>query len=242
MKEKKLALPPPKQIAFRLLFYIGGQLLIAFGVRAAIMGGLGISPVSSPSRAIFHALSFHNLTMNGLITYGVCYTGVFLLYIILQILLLRRDFKVIHLFQMLVAMLFGFMIDFAGWCLDGLPAPRYYAMRLLLLAISILLIALGVSFYMGSRLLPMPSEGIVQALAQKLKKYPFHRVKLGIDCGLVITATLIVLIFTGKLTDVREGTFFTALCVGPVMGLLRPVIGPMMRRLCFGEQKGGQTI
>ncbi len=220
------------------MFYFAGQLLVAFGVAFAIKGDLGISPVSSPSYAIFNTLQ-HNGILG--ISYGTCVTAVYLLYIVVQVLILRRQFKIINLFQILVSTVFGWFVDFTT-AVVGPAFEMAYPLRLLLLAVSIVLIAVGLSFYLGAKILPMPSEGMGLAIAQKLKKYPYHRIKVVLDCIFVASAIAITFFGIGRVMGVREGTVLTAVLAGPVMGLLKPLLQPLIQRFGFGAGPGAQEV
>lgn len=215
-----------KNLPVRLVFYFGGQLLVAFGVALAIKSNLGISPVSSPSFAAYNVLLAHGIQT---ISYGTCYTIFYLLCMLVQVILLRREYKIINLLQIFVSTVFGWFVDFA----TGIVGPTFemnYFARLGLLAAAIVVIAIGVSFYFGANILPMPSEGVTQAVAKKLKGRPFHQVKVMMDCTFVGMAVIIGFAGTGHLVGVREGTVLTALLVGPVMGLLKPFIDPLLKR------------
>ncbi len=226
------------KLAFRLLFYFAGQLVLAFGVAFAIKGDLGISPVSSPSYAIFNTLQHHGI-LN--ISYGTCVTAVYLLYVLVQILILRRQFKLVNLFQIVVSTVFGWFVDFAT-AVVGPTFEMAYPLRLLLLAVSILLIAVGISFYLGASILPMPSEGMGLAITQKLKKHPYHRVKIVLDCIFVAAAIAITFFGIGRVLGVHEGTVLTAVLVGPAMGLLKPFLQPLIQRFGFGGKPGAQEV
>ncbi len=226
------------KIVFRLLFYFAGQLLVAFGVAFAIKGDLGISPVSSPSYAIFNTLQHGGITA---ISYGTCVTAVYLLYILVQILIMRRQFKLVNLFQIVVSTVFGWFVDFTT-AVVGPTFQMAYPLRLLLLGISILLIAVGLSFYLGAKILPMPSEGMGLAITEKLNKYPYHRIKVVLDCIFVLSAIAITFFGIGRVMGVREGTVLTAVLAGPVMGLLKPFIQPLIQRFGFGGAAGAQEV
>lgn len=217
------------KLGFRLVFYFAGQLLVAFGVAFAIKSNLGISPVSSPSYAIFNVLKFRGIES---ISYGTCVTAVYLLYVVIQIILLRRDFKPINLLQIAVSTVFGWFVNFTTGVVGPANTENYF-IRLCFLAVAIVLIAIGISFYLGAKILPMPSEGMGLAITDKLKKYPYHKVKVVLDCIFVGSAVLITLIGAGRVIGVREGTILTAILVGRVMGLLRPVIDPVIQRWGF---------
>ena len=215
----------------RLLFYFGGQLLVAFGIAFAIKSSLGISPVSSPSFASWNVLQQHGILD---VTYGTCVTISYFGYMVAQVLLLRREYNPINLLQILVSTLFGVFVDFT----KGIVGPTFemnYLGRLGFLGVAILFIAIGMSFYLGGKIMPMPSEGLTMSVAKKLKKYPFHQVKIGLDCLFVTIAIIIGLVGTGKVVGVREGTVLTALLVGPVMGFLAKWINPFIQRFGFDK-------
>ena len=74
-----------------------------------------------------------------------------------------------------------------------------------MLVISILLVAIGVSLYMGVKLVNMPMEGMTHAISEKiLKKLPFHDVKVIMDCLSVGIGIVLSFVFLGKLEGIRE--------------------------------------
>ena len=100
-----------------------------------------------------------------------------------------------------------------------------------MLAISILLVAIGVSLYMGVKLVNMPMEGMTHAISEKiLKKLPFHDVKVIMDCLSVGIGIVLSFVF---LEGIREGTVICALLVGKIMKPLKKVIDPMVQKFCF---------
>lgn len=220
------------KMGFRVGTYFIGLLLLAFGVAFAIKSNLGISPVSSTSYAIFNVLKFKGIET---VSYGTCVTAVYLFYIAIQFVLLGKAFKPINFLQILVSTVFGWFVNFTTAVVGG-PATDNYVIRLCLLAVSILLIALGISLYLGAKIVPMPSEGMGMAITEKLKKYPYHKVKIFLDCIFVSSAVAISFIGTGQILGVREGTVITAVLVGRVMGLLRPFLSPIIQKFCFAKE------
>ena len=63
---------------------------------------------------------------------------------------MRKDFKWINLTQLIFSTIFGYFVDLAKWIVGDFAIPTY-AGQLLMLAISILLVAIGVSLYMGGQ-------------------------------------------------------------------------------------------
>lgn len=218
------------QMSIRVFYYLAGLFILAFGVNFSVNSQLGISPVSSFPYAISQVLAHHGLQS---ITFGNCVTIVFCVYVIIQAVLLRREFKLLNLLQIVVSTVFGWFVDLTGLLMNGFAIPTY-AGRLCMLAISIVLIAVGISFYLGAAIVPMPGDGLGLAITQKLKKYPYHKVKVFVDCVYVSLAVIVSLVGTGQVLGVREGTIATALLVGPVMGILRRWINPLIDKTAFG--------
>lgn len=214
----------PVQFVIRILIYCLGLLLLAFGVAISVNSNLGVSPVNSLPYVISRMIS---------VQLGTCVTAVFCSYIVLQILILRREFQPVNLLQILFSTLFGYFVDFAKWTIGDFALPGYTG-RLGMLAVSILLIALGILLYMDAELVPMPMEGLTAAIAKKLGK-PFPTMKTVVDCVVVGTGIVLCLVFLGKLDGIREGTVITAIVTGKIIAQLRKFLSPTVKKLCFGE-------
>jgi len=214
----------PVQFVIRILVYCLGLLLLAFGVAISVNSNLGVSPVNSLPYVISKILG---------VQLGTCVTVVFCSYIALQVLILRREFQPVNLLQILFSTLFGYFVDFAKFLIGDFALPGYVG-KLVMLAVSIALIALGILLYMEAQLVPMPMEGLTACVAKKLGK-PFPSMKTVIDCVVVLTGIVLCFVFLGRLDGIREGTVITAVVTGKIMGLLRRPLSPVLRKLCFGE-------
>ena len=208
----------------RALVYCVGLLVLAFGVVISVNSNLGVSPVSSPPYVISRILTA---------PLGTCVTVTYCAFILLQVLILRREFKPISLLQILFSTIFGYFVDFAELVLQGW-AFGSYAGRLVMLAASILMIAVGLLIYMDAQLVPMPMEGLVACVAGKTGK-TFGNVKTVIDCLVVLIGIVLCFVFLGGIQGIREGTVITAMVTGKVMGILRKRITPKVREICAAE-------
>ena len=213
----------PRQWVLRVLVYAFGLLLMAFAVGFAVNSDLGVSPVSSLPYVISLAAG---------VPLSRCVVAVFCFYILLQVLMLRQEFRPVQLFQIAFSTLFGYFVSFAGGVMGDFCFPGYLG-RLGMLAVSIVLTAVGVLLYIGADLVPMPMEGLSLTLSRR-RNVPFPRMKLILDCVSVAAAVLISLLVLHRLDGIREGTILTAVLVGPLMSLLRPVLNPLTERICFG--------
>ena len=214
----------PVQTVFRVLTYCVGLMLLALGVALSVNSNLGVSPVNSLPYVVSRIL---NVQM------GSCVTVIFCFYILLQILLLGKDFQPVNLLQILFSTVFGYFVDFAKMLVGDFAIPTYLG-QLTMLAASIVLIALGVLLYMDAELVPMPMEGLSACIAKKLNK-PFSTMKTVIDCLVVFIGIGLSFAFLGKLDGIREGTVITAMVVGKLIALFKKPVSPIIKKICFGE-------
>ena len=205
----------------RLGIYCLGLLILAFGIALAVNSNLGVSPVSSLPYVVSQIAG---------ISLGTCTIAVYIGYILLQM-VISRKFQPALLLQLVFSTIFGWFVDGAKFVLGDFCLPGYLG-QLVMLAASILLIGFSLVLYIDVQLAPMPAEGLVGCLSEKLGK-PFSSMKTFVDCSSVLLGAVLSLLFLHKLTGIREGTILTALLVGKMMGLLRKPVAPLIRKICF---------
>ena len=216
-----------KKFCFRVLFYVLGLLVMAFGVTFAANSILGMSPVNSIP-AVLSAIT--NTEM------GTCVIVIFSLFIVAQIVILRREFRLVNLTQLIFSTIFGFFVDFTSVLMNSFCLPTL-AGRAVMMILSLVLIAIGVSAYVATDLINMPMEGMTLAITQKVKGKTFRQVKVVVDTTTVVLALVLSLIFMGTIQGnlgidgyptslVFVGTIVSAVGVGTVMGPIQKVVLP----------------
>ncbi len=226
---RKSTLP---QWGIRILFYCIALFCMALGVALSANSDLGISPVNSLPYVISDILKTQP---------GTCVTAVFCFYILVQVILLRREFNPVNLFQIVFSTIFGYFVNFTKWMIGDLLFPGGYAGRLLMQGAGTILIAFGVFLYLEVDLVPMPMEGMALAIAKKTGK-PFPTVKTIVDCttvsiGILLTVLCLHLIpFRDPGVRIREGTILAALVTGKVIGIIHGYLAPYVRQICFGKK------
>ena len=198
----------------RLLFYIGGLLILAIGINISKSAQLGISPVSAIPYAaeLIWGIELGKATMI-----------VYLVLMALQVVLLRKDYKIIQLLQIVCTYILSFFITYTGtkYLMFWLPIPTNYIVKLIYLFVSIVVIGIGVSFYLVSNFVPLPAEGLIKAIVQlSHDKLKFANIKIAVDCSLVSISAILSLVFLHQLKSVREGTVLAAVLVGKVVGYI----------------------
>ena len=178
---------------------------MAFGIAFSIKSALGTSPVSS----VPYVLSLFTPLTVGQATIAFNCT-----LILLQILLLRRRFRLFQLMQLPVAFFFGFLTDIGNRALAGISYSAYWQQWGLCLA-GVFLVAAGVSLEVKAGGITLAGEGMVLALC-KVLPVKFGNMKVAFDAALVVAACILSLVFAGRIEGVREGTAAAALLVGMI--------------------------
>lgn len=207
----------------RIIFYILGLFVLAIGVVFSIYSNLGVSPVNSLPY-VFSLITGKEMS--------ICIILIFSIYILVQMLILRKEFKWINLTQLIFSSIFGYFVDLTKNILGNISITSY-PIQLLFLAISILLVAIGMSLYLNADLINMPMEGMTIAIQQKvLSKWSYYDVKVLLDCIVVGIGIILSFAFKGKLVGIREGIVLSALLIGWVMKKIEKVIKQVVEKIC----------
>ncbi|MBR5954757.1 MAG: hypothetical protein IK021_05050 [Methanobrevibacter sp.] len=203
-----------EKLTFKRIFnYIFGLFLITLGVAFSIKSGLGSTPVASIPYAL-------NLILN--IDLGIT-TFMFQVFLVmLQLVLLRRNFKPKHFFQVIVSVIFGFLTSFSMVLTSFIPVADNLVIALVMSAISIVLIALGIFFYVPTNIVPVSVEGATQTIAI-VSKNPFPKIKVCFDVAVVSSSLILSYIFLGNFGSVGIGTILGALFIGSTVKLIHKI-------------------
>ncbi len=190
-------------ITQRILVFVSGLFIMAFGVALSVKANLGVSPIS----CIPYIYSLrYPLTMGEM----TIIFNVFL--ILLQILLLRRKYRLFQLIQLPVVFVFGFFTDFTLYLVADITLSGY-GWQGLLCMLSCVVIAFGVFLEVKAGITYLPGEGLAMAIAETWKK-EFGKAKIWVDSSMVIAGILSSFALIHHLQGVREGTIVAALLVG----------------------------
>ena len=200
----------------RYLLLLVGLSIMAFGVAFSIKASLGTSPISSVPYVV---------SLFTPLTVGTATITMHCVFILLQILILRKNYHPIQLMQLPVAFFFGYLTDFGVWAVQGISCNTYWQQWIVCI-VGILLVAVGVSFEVKAGVVVLAGEGVVLAICKVLPKVKFGYMKVGFDVTLVVIACILSIVFTGRLQGVREGTVAAALLVG----LIAKQLGKLLAR------------
>lgn len=207
-------------IVKRIVVYCIGLFFLALGVTLSIKSNLGVSPVSS--------LPYVISLISGYST-GAMITVMFSIYVGLQIVILGRNFKIVNLLQILFSSIFGYFVNFTDF-LIGAYTPWNYPLQLGTLAVSIILLGIGIVLYLKADVMPMPAEGLLIAM-QTRTTMSFHNLKVSFDVIVVILSMFLSFIFMGEIIGIREGTVIAALLVGKCVGFINRTFSKQLTKL-----------
>ena len=138
----------------RYLIFLVGLFVNSLGVSLITKANLGTSPISSIP---------YVLSLNFPFTLGnfTIFFSIFL--IVLQLIILRKNFKLEHILQIPVSIIFGYFIDFAMILLSWVN-PEEYLMKIVYLLIGCLILGVGVYMEVLADVVMLPGESFVRAI------------------------------------------------------------------------------
>lgn len=199
-----------KNLKVRLPVYFIGLFIMTVGVAVSVKSNLGVSPVSSIP---------YTMTCVWGIEMGNATILFHCALVIIQILILRRRFKIINLFQIPVGIVFGKFTTLCNYLVSFLPDPGNIVIKILMVVLSAVLVAIGIFFYVPVNIIPLAGEGCMGTISQ-VTGIEFAKVKIAFDCSMVIVSTVVCLVFIHSLGSVGIGTIISAFLVGMILGVM----------------------
>ena len=198
----------------RYIFLLVGLFVNGLGVSFITKAGLGTSPITS----IPYTLSLGFTPTVGMFTLVF---NIFL--VILQVILLRRNFQLQNLLQLPIIALFSFFIDLT-MSLLGFMQPETYAMKIVSLIVGCLILGFGVFMEMVANVAMLPGEATVRAVSDVFST-DFGKTKIAFDSSMTVIAAILSFIMFKHLDGVRAGTIVAAILVGFIARLFKKYIG-----------------
>ena len=221
----------PDKLPVRIVVLLVGLFFIAFGVALSAKSELGVSPSSTipyvVSRAVPESLS-------GIFSMGNLIIALHCIYIIVQIVLLNKNYKPIQLCQLALAIAFGKFTDLTLLLVADLVVTNYL-LKLLLCVLACICMGIGLFLEVKANLFTMPAEGAISVISKKAHK-EFGHLKIGWDFMEILIGVILSLIFFHGLIGVREGTIIAAFLVGLVVQFCNKHFA-FVNRMLNGEQE-----
>lgn len=186
----------------RYTIFAASLFIMSIGVALTLRSDLGSSPISLLPY-VWSLAQGIGINISGLAfimpswtigQYTICMNTILIL---LQIVLLRKNFKKIQLLQMVTGFLFGMFIDLAmvltSWCVWDNSALGYI-LRIFQLFAACAILGFGIACEVRCNALLLPGEGFCVALS-KVSGADFGKAKIYNDIALVVIGTAFTYLF-----------------------------------------------
>lgn len=194
------------------------------GVAISLKASIGVGAWDAMTKSIALLMDIKIGTM-GMILNCSCVLG--------QLLLLRKDFKLIQLLQIPVSILLGIVVNFTLYeALSGFNLENYFILFILFI-VAIVIIALAVSAVMVLNVVTLAVEGFCMALSKKINK-DFALLRQGVDVCSILVSLIITFVFSQELT-IREGTIVGMLIFGPLIGIFMKMLRPVFKKMDLAD-------
>lgn len=215
--------------------------MMTLGVALCVRSNMGSSVISSIPMA-FSLAGTEALAPP--LTIGTYTNMMNMLFVVLQIIILRRRFEKVQLFQLVIGFVFGALIDLNMQITGMLSSYESLTSQILAQFAGCTVMAAGIAAEVRCGSVTMPGEGIQVAVC-RVTGQPFAKVKMILDTTLVVLAVIIGYLFFGRWlwNVIGPGTLFAMFYVGYMVKLISPRMGwfdrllrsrPGFRRVLYG--------
>lgn len=204
MEKKSKGSEKSRHLGRRLVMYLAGLIIMTLGIGISVKSNLGVSPVSSIP---------YTMTCVWGIEMGRATIIFHVFLVIVQIILLRKAFRLKNLLQIPVGILFGYLTTASNYLMTFFPDPTSVWVQLILSLCSTFFVAFGIFLYVPPDIIPLAGEGAMLAISEKFK-FKFSNVKLAFDISMVTISLITCLIAIHSLGSVGIGTIIAAVLVG----------------------------
>lgn len=181
-------------------------ILIGMSVAILLKASIGIGPYDALSQTV------SNVTNIKVGTVTIILNSIFLL---VQILLKRKNFKKFQILQVVLIFCLGYIINLFYYEIFTFEVGSYFQ-GVLLFILGTLISAFGVASVMNINILFTPLEGFLDALSYTFNG-DFVKYRWGFDIFAVITSLVLALLFKEEIV-IREGTILSLILFSPLMG------------------------
>ena len=190
----------------RCILYFAGLVVLAFGITLNTKTQLGVSPLMSVA---------YNVSEIWNLPFGVVSFVYYLFMILLQMLLLGKDFHLFQFAQVLTSFISSYFMQLFS---DILPLFETTLTNILGMVVGIILTGTGAAMSVSAHLAPNPGDGLADAVGKRFRKDMGFGKNL-IDFTALVCALIIGFVFTGGILGVGIGTAMAMLFTGRVIAV-----------------------
>lgn len=205
-----------KKSLFTAFFIMIAATGVAFGLKAAV--GVGAWDAFSQATSMVTGIKVGTFSMMMNLS---C--------VVVQLIILKKDFKLMSFLQIFMAILLGFFVNIVFYEVLANITIDSYLINMLIYIVSLIIIIMAVALIMSINFLSFPLEAACMAVASKTK-LKFGTIRQLVDVFAIIGALIIAISFQNPI-PVREGTVIGMLMFGPLIAWFIPRFQPLVKRL-----------
>jgi uncharacterized membrane protein YczE len=192
---------------------------VSFGASLTLKAAIGVGA--------WDALALTGSSINGIQvgTVGMIFNFIC---IFIELIILKKDFKIKHALQIVLCFIIGCTINLFFYdILGGIDLSNYFV-RVTILILGYVINAFTVAVIMLLDVVTFALEGACMAISNKLG-FKFHVFRQVVDILCIIISIILALIFDVPLA-IREGTLIGMLIFGPIMGIFMKLLKPIFKK------------
>ena len=223
------------QLIERYFFLVLSLELMSIGIVFISHGDLGIPPFLSLSYVLSSYFK-SSLLLNDLLQQ--------ILFIIIQILILRKNFKKRQLCQIFLWFLLNIFLIINNIIFLGNFYPKNYLIKILFLLFGCFLIGIGINIQFFIKTIYTPYEGLFLTIYNILQ-YNISYSKIIFDFILIILTTIFSYLLFGSIIGVKEGTIICGIFIGFFLGTFNEIVGKIVIDFLYRscpENKGEENF
>lgn len=187
--------------------------LASMGISITIKVAIGLAPFDAFNQTFSYVL---NIRVGDIVTIAQ------VIFVMIQLLILRKKATYHILLQIPLAAIVGQLINFWLYRVYSAFEVENYIIRLILLLVGISWVAFFLAGVMVLDLITMPLESIAMVIAREINR-PFGRVRQWLDIFFIIVSLGLTFLYSLPFT-IREGTVIAAVLFGPLLTIFMPII------------------
>ncbi|MDF2821231.1 MAG: hypothetical protein K0R15_1672 [Clostridiales bacterium] len=207
--------------AKKIITLIVGVLIISLGASLTIKAAIGLSAWDAMGVTVSKIIKIKIGTVT-IFFNGSC--------IFVQMLMEKKKFRPIELFQFLNVFLIGTFINMFIYNIFNNWEITYYAVRLLVGVVGFAVCAFGVTIVLESKFIRNPLEGVCLLVAERLQKITMGRFRQLLDIVFIAVVLLLSFVFKEEIA-IREGTLICMIIFGPLLDLYKKPVRKIIDKL-----------
>ena len=225
MKKPLMFMNKPLSVR-RIIVYIFGLYLMTFGIAIAVNSDFGVSPVTTLPYVCGKLFN---------VSVGTGTMIAYVLYILIQVPVYRKEFKIVYILQFPAALLFGWFTDINKAILNPLGTPEGFLMKFAWCIVSIIILSIGLTMYLDADIMAIPPDAMAVSFAWLTGKKT-GSCKRVCDIVIMLTSLALSLIFLHSYQGFWVGTIMHAVFNGTMLNFWRKLWRKPLLKFLYGEE------